>query len=58
MDLQKEKRMTEDAKKLFPRRVTTALKLLPPPPQKKTMQNLFICKMAIYINVQTKPFLK
>ena len=34
MDLQKEKRMTEDAKKLFPRRVTTALKLLPPPQKK------------------------
>ena len=29
--------MTEDAKKLFPRRVTASLKLLspPPPPQKK-----------------------
>ena len=37
----------EDAKKLFPRRVTTSLKLLSPPPQKKTMQNFFICKMAI-----------
>ena len=34
MDLQKEK-MTEDAKKLFPRHVTMSLKLpAPPPPQK------------------------
>ena len=28
--------MTEDAKKLFPRRVTTPLKLLSPPPPKKS----------------------
>ena len=37
--------MTEDAKKLFPRRVTTSLKLLsPPPPQKKTfyLQNGYL----------------
>ena len=42
--------MTEDAKKLFPRRVTTSLKLpsLPLPPQKKkTMQNFFYLQMAI-----------
>ena len=33
--------MTEDAKKLFPRRVTTSLKLLSPPPKKKKMCKTF-----------------
>ena len=34
--------MTEDAKNLFPRRVTTSLKLLlPPPPKKKKNAKLF-----------------
>ena len=37
-------KMTEDAKKLFPRRVTTSLKLLStpaPPPKKKKYAKLF-----------------
>ena len=41
MDLQKEKKMTEDAKKLFPRRVTTSLKMLSPPPPTKKDAKLF-----------------
>ena len=35
--------MTEDAKKLFPRHVTTSLKLLsPPPPQKKICKTFYL----------------
>ena len=40
-------KMTEDAKKLFPRRVTTSLKLLSPLPKQKKYAKLFICKMAV-----------
>ena len=41
-------KITEDAKKLFPRRVTTSLKLpSPPPPQKKNYAKLFYLQIAI-----------
>ena len=38
--------MTEDAKKLFSRRVTTSLKLIPP--KKKTIQNFLLSAKLLF----------